>query len=227
METGLLCLTHRYYDPGTGKFLNRDPIGYQGGANLYGFCEGNPVNKSDPSGLATVEVRYRQVMLYDSGKDKNYWGTWGYHAYIVVTDTDGAQYEIAGGPVRKSNSQYPIYVRHSEYKYRDKHGHKAYDFPIPGDHVNRPPSTVLIKDNKSAWYYMNRFIAVGDLINKAQIEYSTLYTNSNSTIREIIQRSNTGLKPPTKRPVWTPGWDNELPIESGHDIFNGYYGQLR
>ena len=50
-ETGLLCLTHRYYDPGTGKFINRDPIGYQGGANLYGFCEGNPINWSDPSGL--------------------------------------------------------------------------------------------------------------------------------------------------------------------------------
>ena len=50
METGLLCLTHRYYDPGTGKFLNRDPIGYQGGANLYGFCAGNPVNESDPDG---------------------------------------------------------------------------------------------------------------------------------------------------------------------------------
>jgi len=49
-ETGLLCLTHRYYDPGTGKFINRDPIGYQGGANLYGFCDGNPVNASDPSG---------------------------------------------------------------------------------------------------------------------------------------------------------------------------------
>jgi len=30
-ETGLLCLTHRYYDPGTGKFINRDPIGYAGG----------------------------------------------------------------------------------------------------------------------------------------------------------------------------------------------------
>ena len=50
VETGLLCLTHRYYDPGTGKFLNRDPIGYQGGANLYGFADGNPVNESDPDG---------------------------------------------------------------------------------------------------------------------------------------------------------------------------------
>ena len=49
-ETGLLCLTHRYYDPGTGKFINRDPIGYDGGMNLYGFCAGNPVNESDPSG---------------------------------------------------------------------------------------------------------------------------------------------------------------------------------
>ena len=49
-ETGLLCLTHRYYDPGTGKFLTRDPIGYAGGANLYGFCGGNPVNEMDPNG---------------------------------------------------------------------------------------------------------------------------------------------------------------------------------
>ena len=50
-ETGLLCLTHRYYDPGTGKFINRDPIGYEGGMNLYGFADGNPVNESDPSGF--------------------------------------------------------------------------------------------------------------------------------------------------------------------------------
>ncbi|BDI29293.1 type IV secretion protein Rhs [Capsulimonas corticalis] len=49
-ETGLLCLTHRYYDPGTGRFINRDPIGYQGGVNLYGYAGGNPVNESDPSG---------------------------------------------------------------------------------------------------------------------------------------------------------------------------------
>ena len=51
-ETGLLCLTHRYYDPGTGKFINRDPIGYAGGENLYGFADGNPVNESDPDGFA-------------------------------------------------------------------------------------------------------------------------------------------------------------------------------
>ena len=50
--TGLYLLTHRYYDAGAGRFINRDPIGYKGGINLYGFAGNNPVNQSDPSGLS-------------------------------------------------------------------------------------------------------------------------------------------------------------------------------
>lgn len=50
-ETGLVLLTHRYYDPQTATFLMRDPIGYNGGINLYGYVGDNPVNWTDPSGL--------------------------------------------------------------------------------------------------------------------------------------------------------------------------------
>jgi RHS repeat-associated protein len=53
---GLICLGHRYYDTGTGRFINRDPIGYQGGANLYAFSGGNPVNEVDPSGTDWVDA---------------------------------------------------------------------------------------------------------------------------------------------------------------------------
>ena len=42
VETGLLLLTNRYYDPGTGRFLNRDPIGSAGGLNLYACIEWLP-----------------------------------------------------------------------------------------------------------------------------------------------------------------------------------------
>ena len=40
----LILCTFRYYDPAIGRWLTRDPIGYEGGVNLYGYVEGNPVN---------------------------------------------------------------------------------------------------------------------------------------------------------------------------------------
>jgi len=49
-ETGKYYWKNRYYDPGTGRWLTRDPIGTAGGVNLYGYCENNPVFSSDSSG---------------------------------------------------------------------------------------------------------------------------------------------------------------------------------
>ena len=51
-EDGLVLCGHRYYDPSNGRWLTRDPIGYDGGVNLYGYCENNSVNKSDRLGLS-------------------------------------------------------------------------------------------------------------------------------------------------------------------------------
>lgn len=53
-ETGFLLLTHRYYDPSSGRFLNRDPIGYQGGVNVYAYVNNSPITRADPSGLASI-----------------------------------------------------------------------------------------------------------------------------------------------------------------------------
>ena len=51
-ETGLQLLGLRYYDPASGTFLNRDPIKYDGGLNLYNYTYNNPIGSSDASGLA-------------------------------------------------------------------------------------------------------------------------------------------------------------------------------
>jgi RHS repeat-associated protein len=50
-ETGFYLTHYRLYDPDTGRWLNRDPIGEIGGLNLYGYVGGNPVNFVDPTGL--------------------------------------------------------------------------------------------------------------------------------------------------------------------------------
>jgi len=47
----LVLLGHRFYDPGAGRFLNRDPQGMEGGINVYAYCTNNPVNHADPLGL--------------------------------------------------------------------------------------------------------------------------------------------------------------------------------
>jgi len=42
---------HRWYDPSTGRFLQRDPIGIQGGWNTYEYVGSQPVRTFDPAGL--------------------------------------------------------------------------------------------------------------------------------------------------------------------------------
>ena len=50
--TGLVNFRARWYDPATGRWISKDPIGLSGGLNLYAFCGNDPVNCNDPYGLS-------------------------------------------------------------------------------------------------------------------------------------------------------------------------------
>jgi len=50
-ETGLYYYGYRFYSPELMRWLNRDPIGEEGGLNEYGFVGNDPVNKWDYLGL--------------------------------------------------------------------------------------------------------------------------------------------------------------------------------
>jgi RHS repeat-associated protein len=50
----------REYDPTVGRWLQPDPLGLEGGLNLYAYCGNDPINAIDPTGLAA--------------KRKGFWG---------------------------------------------------------------------------------------------------------------------------------------------------------
>jgi RHS repeat-associated protein len=72
-ETGLLYYGYRYYQPSTGRWPNRDPLGEEGGRNLYCFVSNDSVHTVDLLGRAawehtqywtpTLQNQYRQFVF--------------------------------------------------------------------------------------------------------------------------------------------------------------------
>ena len=54
-ELGLVYYNYRHYNPHDGKWTTRDPIGIEGGWNLYRFALNTPVRKSDYLGNNPIE----------------------------------------------------------------------------------------------------------------------------------------------------------------------------
>ena len=83
LESNLYHYRARAYDPQTGRFLQQDPIGLNGGINPYVYVKNNPINTFDPLGL-------QGLLCIRKAKDEL--GALGYnHAYYWDTTAEPGQ----------------------------------------------------------------------------------------------------------------------------------------
>ena len=68
-ELGLYYYKARMYSPTLGRFMQTDPIGYGGGINWYNYVGSDPVNATDPSGLAEVEKNLKVLPIAPNGDE--------------------------------------------------------------------------------------------------------------------------------------------------------------
>jgi RHS repeat-associated protein len=66
--TGLYYSRERDYSPTLGRFLEQDPLGFDGGdSNLYGYVREDPIAHADPSGLTITITGTAEVTIPEDG----------------------------------------------------------------------------------------------------------------------------------------------------------------
>ena len=72
-ESGIYYYRNRYYHAQLGRFVSRDPVGFQDGMNLYQYTRSNSIRFTDPSGKKSNPPIGRAKQWCDYVKNNRCW----------------------------------------------------------------------------------------------------------------------------------------------------------
>ena len=177
---GFYSYGYRFYAPGLGRWINRDPIEENGGVNLYTMVGNDPVNAIDSYGLAQVVLRWREVI---GGAN---------HSYLLIYETNSKGQRVGTpkyfGGYKGDGFTGPLSLDHLTARYGNYLGPKGKSKGSP-DWGNPVGSLLMICDDKPASYYTNKLKGVAAKINAMNRWYpptGALGPNSNSVARTYL-----------------------------------------
>ena len=147
-NAGLYYYLYRFYDPNLQRWPNRDPLGEDGGINLYEFAENDPVNEIDPDGLqcdGAATLALEPTLLMDADE---------LTAYNAAQAAKAAAAAAAAGAVMSGGDR----AETSQYgKGERNYGHES-DNPYKGWRVDPDdPSKIKARDPQTGkWKWKPR-----------------------------------------------------------------------
>ncbi|MBL8085612.1 MAG: hypothetical protein JNN26_23500, partial [Candidatus Obscuribacter sp.] len=228
-ETGLYYYKMRYYSPKLGRFLQADPIGYQGGTNLYLISSLAPMGVSDPYGLAASfhEVSFTVYL------GKYPWNGLGDHLNLMIdivslnmADEVPSYLRLfeAGPLVGDESSWVPGGTKLAAFQDAFQQGisARAVDGKTYESELNRPADKLVLfkSTNEAEWQEMYGRIA--SLYNDIEAELKSHYYeydpffgigyNSNSVVSYALDKLGLKSKVSSSYTKRAPGYDKPLKI---------------
>ena len=118
-ESGLAYHTARYYLPWLGRWGSCDPIGVEGGGNLYGYCYSSPTMSFDTKGTKPNDLlsQCQNVPVSDTSQqstqipsDKKYWTT----AALISADINPDKWDTNLGFERNKQTFLKVYEYYTQ-----------------------------------------------------------------------------------------------------------------
>lgn len=211
-ESGLHYNYRRDYDPQTGRYVESDPIGLEGGLNTFSYVDGKPLTGVDPEGLKIFLAFHEAIP--SSGQ---------YHGKIIVEPNSMARWQnhpdffdgrlvLGGGPDSWLNVLGPLNGKANRTRDVNEGSVECHELTIMHG-LSEDEAIQLLLDGMESYQ------------NGPQIPYTTIPIlprahNSNSFIHGLGSAASLWMPFPEQIGVSVPGYDRPIPrffFSSGRD----------